>query len=247
MADRNTIVLAVLATLLVAYLLQQRNKKPVAVLGSSKRSRTGLSSAFCKNVPIDSPDFQRCALGSGRSVLPGNPKKTMNNLNTKFVSNEYSSSLGNPFAVNPSAAFVNKDYLGSTARPVSKVGSQAFPFTQAGSGPGAEMVLEKSGATTGFRPTPRSDESGVKFAQPSTISKTFVEAPPRGSSRPSVTAPSEGVKFSSAFLGAAVSPSSHDALGASPEEIAQAAHQLENVNSVSKNSGGQLNLLIHNR
>ena len=58
--------------------------------------------------------------------------------------------------------------------------------------------------------------------------------------------PSEGVKYSAAFLGAAVSPSSHDALGASPEEIAQSANQLEDVNNVGKYSGGQLNLLIRN-
>ena len=264
MADTNIIMLALLAAVLVAYMVRKQSasgkKQPTAEIGpvgNSKRKPPGVNTTFCKNVPIDSPDFARCAqsLGTGRSVLPGNPKKTANNINTNFVSSEYAP-VGNPFSSRPEASYVNKDYgkLGETSianstRPISKAGSQAFPFSQKGSDKTVDFVNTTSVPSTGFRPTPPPDGPGVKFLGSSSKKPTFVEAPARGTSRPSVTVGSthEGVKFNKAFLGAAVSPSSHDALGASPEEIAQSAQKLDNVDKVSKNSGGQLNLLVHGR
>lgn len=257
MADTNTIMLALLAAVLVAYMIRQRSlpaksADPVAVVGNSKRKPPGVNTTFCKNVPIDSPDFARCAqsLGSGRSVLAGDPKKTANNINTSFVSDQYA--LGNPFASSPKDTYVKKDYgtLGAAPvtavkKPISRAGSQAFPFSQKGSGKTVEFENETVVPSTGFRPTPQADSPGVKFEGSAKPKSTFVEAPARGKARPSVGSTYEGVKFSKAFLGAAVSPSSHDALGASPEEIAQSAQKLENVDKVSKNSGGQLNLLIH--
>lgn len=257
MADTKTIMLALLAAVLVAYMVRQHSMstnstEPVAVLGNSKRKPPGVNTKFCKNVPIDSPDFARCAqsLGTGRSVLPGNPKKTANNINTSFVSDQYA--LGNPFSSSPSDTYVKKDYgtLGdapvkAVKKPISRAGSQAFPFSQKGSGKTVDFENKTIVPSTGFRPTPQADAPGVKFTGPAEKKTTFVEAPAVGKSRPSVGATYDGMKFSKAFLGAAVSPSSHDALGASPEEIAQSAQKLDNVDKVSKNSGGQLNLLVH--
>lgn len=72
---------------------------------------------------------------------------------------------------------------------------------------------------------------------PSQSQRARKSPPPRGSSRSF----DSGMNFQQAFLGtAAVSPSS---LGASPNEMAQAANKLHNVNEVVSNTGGNLNLL----
>jgi hypothetical protein len=262
-------MLAALATVLVLYVIQQERRsgsslllgssnKPRATLGSSKNNPGSKTRTSCDDVAIDSPDFARCAtaLGSGRTVLPGNPSKIANNINTGFISAEYSTPLGNTFAAkNPFAtkvddSFIRSDYrtvgassIEASRKPISKAGAQAFPFSQKGTGNEGQMFDKPGGKGVGFHPS--SDASpGAKFNGKPYAQRKYVEARSKTASSSLGASKENGMSFSSAFLGAAVSPSSHDALGATPEEIAQSANKLEDVNRVGKFSGGQLNLLV---
>lgn len=253
MADGTTIMLAVLATVLVLYVVQQdrsmsktslgKKKKPSASLGSASAPKNlgnaQQNAMACDNVSIDSPDFERCAttLGAGRSVIRSQP--TANRINSSFVKDSFNA-LGNPFAVKLDDSF--------TKDTNKKLGAQAFPFSQSGALPkngadGAESyVSPKTGSSTKLV-APKEGVRGQKFERGHGMrAKTGkVEAPARGSSRSSVTVGStmdRGVKFQS--LGAAVSPSS---LGASPAEMTNFSHKLDNVDSVASNTGGNLNLL----
>lgn len=222
MIDTTTMMtLAIIATVVVLYhinrspgkkKIMKKTSTPTEPVGKARnraqairRTRRAKGPVDCSKVPIDSPDFERCAqtLGAGRSVIRSHPRA--DRMKNKFMKNDYNikpnvatESLGNPFAVKLNDN-VNKDTN-------KKLGAQAFPFT----------------ANSKHKP-----------------------APPRGSSRASVSLGSThegGMGYNQAFLGAAVSPSSQS-LGASPEEIAQAAQKLDDVNKVASNTGGNLNLL----
>lgn len=233
MADGTTIMLAALASVLVLYVVQQERKTFPALLGKKAKPTATLGTSAdvdCSKVSIDSPDFARCSttLGSGRTVIRGKPRA--DDVNTSFLKEEFN--LGNPFAVKLDDKFV-KD----TDKKLGKSGGEAFPFSQSGGG-------EVSHAGGG-KLTPREKESKGQlfknvYGKPPPKTKT-VEAPARGSSRSTVSLGStEGVSFNTAFLGAAVSPSS---LGASPEEITSSTKKLDNIDRVANNTGGNLNLL----
>lgn len=230
MADATTIMLATIATVIVLYIVQQegprRKRKPRSneskedqedqqPVGMLKKPRASLGrAAKCSDVAIDSPDFQRCAqtLGAGRSVVRSTPRA--DRITNTFMKDNYK--LGNPFAVK-----IDDNFTKDTDR---KLGAgKAFPFSKSGELPKHMKTMKK---------TMKTSSSGANV----------VEAPARGSSRPSVTLGStvNGMGYNKAFLGAAVSPSS---LGATPEEIAQAASQLDDINKVASNTGGNLNLL----
>lgn len=224
-ADGSMIMLAVIATVLVLYVVQQEKGKgkkgkkaankatpaegPVGPVGSRK-PRASLGN--CTNVGIDSPDFARCSLGSGRSVIRSKPRA--DNINRAFKKDNYklpvSGALGNPFAVKLDDSFI-KD----TDR---KLGA-AFPFSKSGELPKAALGQQK------FNP-----KRHVQRHKKS-----------RGPGR-AVENVKDGMEFNKAFLGAAVSPSSAS-LGASPEEIAQSTNKLDDINEVVSNTGGNLNLL----
>ena len=230
-------------------------KKPRATLGAKSKSASKPKSGGCDNVAIDSPDFARCAtLGAGRTVLAGNPTKQAHNINTEFVQDNFDTNagnLGNPFAMKVDDSFVKDDFLGGSkvesTDTISRSGGQAFPFSQ--SGTISSGVQPKGSVTGGLVLGKMMDHTkGVKFqALADKPSTGKVPAPARSTARSSGSLGSgdEGVKFDTAFLGSAVSPVGSDVLGASKEEIAQSAQQLNDVNVVQRTNGGQLNLLIH--
>ena len=256
MADRSMIMLAVIATVLVLYVIKQermsgkkkmhmkakaaagpvgsRSRKPTASLGSS------LGSSDCTNVDIDSPNFTRCSLGSGRSVIRSKPRG--DSLNHAFKEDNYEvrgGALGNPFAVKLDDNF-NKD----TDR---KLGAKAFPFSKSGALPKYEEAMRNKSMKYAQKPlNPQQKEHrGHKFDKIHKAQRMVVEAPSRGSSRASVSLGAsvstvDGMGYNEAFLGAAVSPST---LGATPEEIAQSTNKLDDINEVASNTGGNLNLL----
>ena len=242
----TTIVLSAMAVVLIMYVVQQERKsgmlmtlgkkKPRAILGSKNKNslRTHeFDKKGCEHVSIDSPDFERCAtLGVGRTVLkPKDAKKVAHNINTEFTKGNF---LGNPFANSTQDEFTKDSHLGSASlsevtRPISKAGSEAFPFAEKGSGIdlGVEKTKDKSMM---FKIASRKTLPGSKF--PSTmkqITRNFGEneAPPQSVVR-------------SVHLGAAVSPSN---LGMSKEELEMAANRLEDVDIVQRTNGGQLNLI----
>lgn len=258
-------ILAALATVLVVLVVikelrktkapsASNQKTPRATLGAKNKNSLRSEPKGCDRVSIDSPDFERCAtLGAGRTVLPGNPSRTAHNLNTGFVQENFEP-VGNPFAMKVDDSFVKEDFLGGakidTDGKISRAGGQAFPFSQKGT------------ITDGVRPegSPSSTIGGLilgKALDPKEGSKFVplpskkVPAPPRSTARSSLalgagsSSAQEGVKFDTAFLGTAVSPSSADALGVSQEEIVQSAQQIDDVNVVQRTHGGQLNLLVH--
>jgi len=249
MSDTTTIALGSVAAILVIYaamsmgnpmsapatLGSRRKTRPRATLGAKNKNKRRQGLKGCENVAIDSPDFERCAtLGAGRSVLPGKPTRVAHNLNTGFVQDNFTP-VGqvNPFEKKITEDFVKDDFLGATTledstRKISRAGGQAFPFSQSTTHGGVKPQTVRS--------TPSVNTSGK------------VTPPPRSSSRSTLTlgttsTTGEGVKFSTAFLGSAVSPS--ESLGASQEEIVQSSQQLPDINVVQKTNGGQLNLLVH--
>lgn len=254
-------MLAALATVLVMYVVQQERKSGGFMLLGAKKPRATLGSnnVNCNSVSIDSPDFARCSttLGTGRTVLPGNPTKTAHNISTDFVKQDYAD-LGNPFGMKISDGYEKEEFkrhtvgassISDSRKPISQAGAQAFPFSQNGSVGAASLTPTSVGP---FAPSASSSSSGGVAFKPSgnTTSRfsSTVEAPPRGSARSSSSvgvSHESGMSIKTAYLGAAVSPSSKDSLGASPQEIAQSAAKLEGVDTVTRSRGGQLNLLIH--
>ena len=225
-ADGSMIMLAVIATILVLYVVQQEKKDKKAL--GSRKPRASLGS--CDNVGVDSPDFARCSLGSGRSVIRSKPRA--DNMNRAFKKDNYklpvSGALGNPFAVKLDDSFV-KD----TDR---KLGAgKAFPFSKSG-------ALPEGGMNSHMRNKKMQGNSvehrGHKFnPKRHATNKSTSRGPGRA-----VENVQNGMDFNNAFLGAAVSPSSAS-LGATPEEIAQSTNKLDDVNKVVSNTGGNLNLL----
>lgn len=226
MADGTTIMLGALASVLVLYVVQQERKSGPATLGGKKKPTATVGKALdCRDVALDSPDFGRCSttLGSGRSVVRSKPRA--DNMKSSFLKSQYK--LGNPFSMK-----VDDGFKKDTDRKLGSSGGEAFPFSQSGSGSSSLKPHEGEGSGHKFQ-----DVYGKTHI-------TSIEAPPRGSSRSSVTLGStveNGMKFKAAFLGAAVSPSA--SLGASPEEMTQSTRKLDGIDKVSSNTGGNLNLL----
>lgn len=223
MADRSMIMLAVFATVLVLYVLKQertsgkKEKKVNEILGKARKPRASLGSLDCTNVDIDSPNFTRCSLGSGRSVIRSKPRGE--SLNHGFKEDNYKvrgGALGNPFAVKLDDNF-NKD----TDR---RLGAKAFPFS-------------KSGALPKYAKVEATRNKSMKYAQKEHRGHKFDKIH-KGSVSPGASV--DGMGYNEAFLGAAVSPST---LGATPEEIAQSTNKLDHINEVASNTGGNLNLL----
>lgn len=266
MSANSTMMLAALATVLVALIVLRKmrkpkapaavgQKKPRATLGAKNKNSLQSEPKGCDRVSIDSPDFERCAtLGAGRTVLPGNPIRSAHNINTGFVQENFEP-VGNPFAMKVDDSLVKEDFLGGakidpdTAK-ISRAGGQAFPFSQKGTMTDGVQPEGSPTSTIGglILGKPSDPKEGSKFV-PLLVRK--VPAPPRSTARSSLAlgvssdAAKEGVKFDTAFLGTAVSPSSADALGVSQEKIIQSAQQIEDVNVVQRTHGGQLNLLVH--
>lgn len=242
----TTIILSAMAVVLIMYVIQQERKsgvlmslgkkKPRAILGAknkNSRRKHEFDPKGCANVSIDSPDFQRCAsLGVGRTVLAGDPRKRAHNINTEFTQSNF---LGNPFAKSTQDEFAKDSFLGSSSvsdvtRPISKAGTEAFPFAEKGSGIDLGMGKTKDKSMM-FKIASRKSTPGSKFSSSfKTPTRDFGEN----------EAPPQSVVRSQLTLGAAVSPSN---LGMSKEEIEQAANRLENVDVVQRTTGGQLNLL----
>lgn len=229
-ADGSMIMLAVIATVIVLYIVQQEKKGK-----KSTKTRASLGrSADCTNVDIDSPDFARCSLGSGRSVIRSKPRA--DNINRAFKKDNYKlpkkSALGNPFAVK-----LNDSFKTDTDR---KLGSgKAFPFSKSGALPKGERTrgtLKRWNA----KPRGQHEPRGQKF-KPGLHQTRKAASTTRGPGR-AVEDVQNGMEFNNAFLGAAVSPSSAS-LGATAEEIAQSTNKLDNINNVASNTGGNLNLL----
>lgn len=262
---QTTIILSAFAVVLILYVIKQERKsgflmplgkkKPRAVLGSkNKNSRRGEPKG-CENVSIDSPDFERCAtLGTGRTVIPVDPKKRPARLTDNFAKDDFA--LGNPLAKDLKTQFTKDDHLGGgskikdsglqasflgsstvvdSLRPISRDGSKAFPFAKKGSpidlgmGEGEQKTQDKSMT---FKVGDRETKSGSKFPQslnnrPKRNIGEF-EAPPTSAFR---STPSN-------ILGG--SPSK---LGMTTEELEQAANRLDDVDVVQRTTGGQLNLL----
>lgn len=244
-ADGTTIMLAALASVLVLYVVQQERKSGPGTLGSKNKPRASLGTAAgkvldCSAVSIDSPDFARCSttLGAGRTVVRGKPRADA--VNRGFLKDEFN--LGNPFAVKIDDKFVKdtNNKLGKSAG-----GGEAFPFSKTGSdGNGTDFSTGSLGKGR-FGPGPPVREGrGQSFKNafrnsPPTEPRKIVEAPSRGSARSSVTLGSSEFR-GGASLGAAVSPSS---LGASPEDISRATNKLDEIDNITSNTGGNLNLL----
>ena len=226
-SDGSMIMLAVVATVVVLYIVKREKKENKATpLASRKLGKPRASLGDCTNVDIDSPDFARCSLGSGRSVIRSKPRA--DNIDRSFRKDNYK--LGNPFAVK-----VNDSFKTDTDR---KLGSgKAFPFSKSGALPKGTMshmpkstnkkVLGNVGQPRGQKFNPRQHQTR-KYSKASTT---------RGPGRAV-----EDVQNGMEFLGAAVSPSSAS-LGATAEEIAQSTNKLDNINNVASNTGGNLNLL----
>jgi len=241
-ADGTTIMLAALASVLVLYVVQQERKSGPGTLGSKNKPKASLGSVAkqvidCSAVSIDSPDFARCSttLGAGRTVVRGKPRADA--VNRGFLKDEFN--LGNPFAVKLDDKFV-KD----TNKKLGNAGGEAFPFSKTGSDENGTDFSTGSLGKGRFGPGPpvregRGQSFKNAFGKAPPSAAKVVEAPSRGSSRSSVTLGS--AEFSSgSSLGAAVSPSS---LGASPEDISRATNKLEEIDTITSNTGGNLNLL----
>lgn len=266
MLPKSTMMLAALATVLVIMIVIKESrkaksspsavgqKKPRVTLGSKNKNSLRKEPRGCDRVSIDSPDFERCAtLGAGRTVLPGNPARTSHNLNTEFVQDNFEP-VGNPFAMKLDDSFVKEDFLGGakidTDAKISRAGGQAFPFSQKGTITDGVQPEGSPASTIGglILGKPIDPKEGSKFVP---LPSKKVPAPPRSTARSSLalgagsSSAEEGVKFDTAFLGTAVSPSAGDALGVSQEEIIQSAQQIDDVNVVQRTHGGQLNLLVH--
>ena len=246
-ADGTTIMLAALASVLVLYVVQQERKMRHVPLGSKSKPRASLGSSVakavdCSAVSIDSPDFARCSttLGAGRTVVRAKPRADA--VNRGFLKDEYN--LGNPFAVK-----LDDKFTKDTNKKLGVSGGEAFPFSQTGSDGNASSFSTGSLGKGRFGPGPPVKEGrGQLFKSvfnnpPPRNPSRVVEAPSRGSSRSSVTLGSSEFRPNAASLGslgAAVSPSS---LGASPEDIFKSTNKLNDIDTVTSNTGGNLNLL----
>lgn len=209
-------------------------------LGSKNKNRPRKEANIdCANVPIDSPEFGKCAntLGAARTTLPGKPQRTAHNINTGFVKENYElETVGNPFSKSLKQKYADDGFVGSVllsniSKPVSKeagfVGTSLLtdiPKTVSEvSRLGEAMVSDTK------KPISKDGKKAFPFATKST---------PRD----------EGIKKapfrSTLTLGAAISPSDGK-LGMSQEEVEQSAKRLDEVNLVQQTTGGQLNLLIH--
>lgn len=235
-ADGTTIMLAALASVLVLYVVQQERKSSPMKLGGERIKASLGAPIDCTNVALDSPDFARCSttLGSGRTVIRGQPRA--DSMNASLLKDEYS--LGNPFAVK-----IGDSFQSDTDKKLGARGGQAFPFSQSGGGKGSGFKKKASHLSSDSLKPHSASERGIKFEKaygmkPPKKVRTVVEAPSRGSSRSVI----DGTELQTAFLGAAVAPGNYD-LGASPEEMAVAANKLTNIDKVSSNTGGNLNLL----
>lgn len=126
---------------------RKRVRKPVAhlkpkqvkSLGSKNKNVPRKEPLNCDNVALDSPNFEKCAtLGSGRTVLPGNPVNTAHNINTAFVQDNFVP-VGNPFSKSLENDFAKDGFMGASLitkakAPISEEGAKAFPFATKSSG-----------------------------------------------------------------------------------------------------------------
>lgn len=130
MADSSLIVLSVVVALLVFYVIKEesrpKKRRPApgeseSPVGSSrKRPSASLGAPDCTDIDVDSPDFARCSLGGGRSILRSNGG---DRLNRAFKKDSYS---GNRFS--------------------RKSGGGAFPFSTGGGELAKEKVKKHFGA-----------------------------------------------------------------------------------------------------
>lgn len=103
MADRSLIVLTVIVALLVFYVIKEERrskKKPKKTpLGSKKRPSASLGAPGCTDVDVDSPDFARCSLGGGRSILRTTGGDRLNRAFKKdnYSNNRFSRKHGDAF------------------------------------------------------------------------------------------------------------------------------------------------------
>lgn len=129
--------LAVLTVVVLGFVLYQKSLMTPSVTAEvagtetsevlgSRRGRAKTSG--CENVSIDSPDFARCAteLGSGRTVLRGDPVNVAHNINTAFVNDNFSA-VGAAKFRRQSRKTLQKVKQQNTAN--------AFPFSESMSGP----------------------------------------------------------------------------------------------------------------
>ena len=241
--EKSAITLVVLTIALLAFVVFQQSKmgpkaprpsepkaepkpeptEPVQPEVLGRRSGRAKTSG-CENVKIGSPDFARCStdLGSGRTVLAGDPKKLANPLRSEFVSNEFTPAGAAKFR---------------SAKKGKKT-AKAFPFSEsrpsrADKKVDADKVFDKNGELKKAKKFDLSKRS----TQGSSLGANalFFQSPPAEGETVGTASHSEGTKF----LGAAVSPS---AMGASKEEIIQAS-QIAVETRVSSNTDGNLNLL----
>lgn len=177
-ADGNVIMLAVIATVIVLYIVKQE-KKVAGPVGSRK---------------------PRASLGSGRSVIRSKPRA--DNLNRKFKKNNYklpvSGALGNPFAVKLSDSITQ-----DTDR---KLGAgKAFPFSKSGELPKGTQPKKKLGNSVEGNSETRGHKFNPKRHVTHVSRKSTATTRTPGRAVENVR---NGMDFNNAFLGAAVSPSS---------------------------------------
>lgn len=202
-------------------------RKPVAQLkpteydaiGSKNKNVPRDENTQCdESAPLDSPEYKKCStlVGSARNVIPGDPKKTANNINTEFVKENFQGEeekVGNPFAKSLKQNYSDESFLGSS---LLKPKTDKTEDSKLG-----ETLISKS-----TLPISEDAKKALPFAK-------------KGSERDG------GLKKapfrSTLTLGdSAVSP-----VGMSQEEVEQSARRLDDVNIVQQTTGGQLNLLVH--
>lgn len=203
-------------------------RKPVSQLkpteydaiGSKNKNVPREETAGCdESAPLDSPEFKKCTalVGSGRTIVPGDPTKSANNINTEFVKENFQGEeekVGNPFGKKSlKQTFSDESFLGSAL---------LKPKTEESE----DSVLGETLISKSTLPISKDAKKVLPFAK-------------KGSERDG------GLKKapfrSTLTLGeAAVSP-----VGMSQEEVEQSARRLDDVNIVQQTTGGQLNLLVH--
>jgi len=203
-------------------------RKPVSQLkpteydaiGSKNKNVPREETAGCdESAPLDSPEYKKCTalVGSGRTIVPGDPTKSANNINTEFVKENFQGEeekVGNPFGKKSlKQTFSDESFLGSAL---------LKPKTEESE----DSVLGETLISKSTLPISKDAKKALPFAK-------------KGSERDG------GLKKapfrSTLTLGeAAVSP-----VGMSQEEVEQSARRLDDVNIVQQTTGGQLNLLVH--
>lgn len=213
MADATTMMLATIATVIVLYIVQQEQ--------SPRSKRKSKKSAEQPEQPVGMLKKPRASLGRAKCSDVAIDSPDFERC-AQTLGSGRSVVRSRPRADRMNNTFMKDSYKAPAPGPLGN------PFAVKIDDDFAKDTDRKLGAGKAF---------------PFSKLKRRVEAPARGSSRPSVTMAStveNGMGYNKAFLGAAVSPST---LGATPEEIAQAASQLDDINKVASNTGGNLNLL----